>query len=504
MKCRYFARLCSLTVLILLGASCKDFLDVNEDLDSPYTSTPNYLLPPVIANMAVSIYDHGETAAYHTQQVATLSGTHLEKDRWDYLRAHRVPQWRRHYHDIAVNAKHVIEAAQRENSTNYEGVAKILFALSTLYTTDAFGDMPYTEALEGNPSPKYDDQEFIYEQILQTLDAAIQVLENTDLERCRPMTSREDIIYGGDLHRWIQLAKAIKARALLHLRPNVTDDYSEVIAVAEDALQDWRDALFDYSLGNGSSSQTNLWGPSKARPSWDIRANILDNSAPTRFFLLSALQYDEVNQQVYDPRQPLLMQPNAKGQYLYVLPSEGKDPSRTREDYPNLYGSYMTRDDAPLPFFTREELHFILAEAYFQQGQRSTAFQHFVDGIRSHMQRVGVGQQSIDDFIQNGPIPHNADQLTLSNIMMQKYIALWLQGETWVDFRRYDYDPDIYPGLKRPKNLAYYWSKDDPDEWLERIIYDTETEEIYNKPELERLGAYQNPEWLKKPMFWAK
>ena len=34
--------------------------------------------------------------------------------------------------------------------------------------------------------------------------------------------------------------------------------------------------------------------------------------------------------------------------------------------------------------------------------------------------------------------------------------------------------------------------------------YDPETEEKYNRPELERLGAYRNAEWLKKPMIWAE
>jgi hypothetical protein len=88
--------------------------------------------------------------------------------------------------------------------------------------------------------------------------------------------------------------------------------------------------------------------------------------------------------------------------------------------------------------------------------------------------------------------------------MIQKYVALRLQGEIWVDMRRYGYSDQIYPGLKRPKRLAYYWDADNPSEWIQRLPYDTETEEIYNKPELERLGAYQNPDWLKTPMFWAK
>ena len=40
--------------------------------------------------------------------------------------------------------------------------------------------------------------------------------------------------------------------------------------------------------------------------------------------------------------------------------------------------------------------------------------------------------------------------------------------------------------------------------WIQRINYDPETEEKYNKNELERLGAYKNYKWLQKPMIWAE
>jgi len=491
-------------IFVVGFTSCNKFLDVNQDLDSPSTSTPNYLLPPVLANMATSIYDHGETDAYFTQQVATMSGYHREKDRWDYLTAHRIPQWRRHYHDISVNALHVIQSAERENSTNYIGVAKIIYAFSTLTTTDMFGDMPFSEALEGNPAPKYDSQEFIYSEILKLLDEAIDILENTDLTTCRKMTSVEDNIYGGDITKWISFAYAIKARLKLHLTPNVNKSYSDIIQDTKKALSDWTDAKFKYKGGNGSALQLNLWGISKSKPNWDYRANILDKSAPSHFMLIEALKYDEENKIIKDPRQSLLMKPNESGDYLYVYPSEGKAATLKENDFPNLYDSYVTGDLSPMYFFTKEELYFILAESEFLSGDKSGAFDAFKNGITTNMERVGVTADTISDFISGETMPQNENDLTLSGIMMQKYVALWLQGEIWTDMRRYDYSEQIYTGLKKPRYSAYYWDRNNPKEWIERLPYDTETEEIYNKPELERLGAYQNPEWLKKPMFWAK
>ena len=40
--------------------------------------------------------------------------------------------------------------------------------------------------------------------------------------------------------------------------------------------------------------------------------------------------------------------------------------------------------------------------------------------------------------------------------------------------------------------------------WVQRLNYDPETEEKYNRAELERLGAYRNHLWLREPMIWAE
>ena len=171
----------------------------------------------------------------------------------------------------------------------------------------------------------------------------------------------------------------------------------------------------------------------------------------------------------------------------------------------SLKGSLVSQEVKNKPIIIRtKKLYFILAEAYFQSGNPDDAFTAFTNGIKANMKRAGVSDSDITAFLDGETVPHQSSELTLSDIMMQKYVALWLQGEIWVDMRRYGYSDQIYPGLKRPGRLAYYWDADNPDEWIQRLPYDTETEEIYNKPELERLGAYQNPEWLKKPMFWAK
>ena len=116
----------------------------------------------------------------------------------------------------------------------------------------------------------------------------------------------------------------------------------------------------------------------------------------------------------------------------------------------------------------------------------------------------------------------NPSEFTLSDLMKEKYVAMYMQPEQWTDMRRYHYSNKrnnygigtaqeiVYPELRRPYNLyAPYWidglsETEKENTWIERINYDPETEEKYNRPELERLGAYRNYKWLQKPMIWSE
>ncbi|MEQ8549951.1 MAG: SusD/RagB family nutrient-binding outer membrane lipoprotein [Cyclobacteriaceae bacterium] len=498
-------------VLLLTFSSCEDFLDVNKDTDKPSSATPNLLLTPVQGLMSTNCYQQGETTAYFAQQVATLSGFNAVKDRWDYRSVTRIGLFRRHFHDVASNARNLYLTAEEEGSNNYAGAGHTLMVLSTQTATDLFGQMPYREALLGNPSPPYDEQEVIYNGMLDELDLAISLFQASD-ESDRTMTAREDLLFAGSVSQWESFAHGLKARVLLHLTPNINQDYPLIISEIDLALSNWKDVEFNYFSANNNVWEQNQWGRSQADPpQFDYENNILNISAPTTFLLESVMGYNPTTGEIKDPRMPLMMTPgNVAGfsgpetsPYLSVAPSVGRSELRDDDEYPDLYDSYMTGDYSPQPFMVIEELYFIKAEAAFRLNQVGTAFDAFQSGIAAHMLRVGVAPADISSFLASDMVPNSAGDLTLSAIMMQKWLALYLQAEAWVDMRRYQYSDEIYVGLIRPENLANFWEDNETGKWIQRIPYDNQTEEIFNKPELERLGAFQNPDWLKVPLWWA-
>src|SRR5690606_4831633 len=102
---------------------------------------------------------------------------------------------------------------------------------------------------------------------------------------------------------------------------------------------------------------------------------------------------------------------------------------------------------------TAAEMHFLKAEAYYRQGKKGDARNSYRDGIRASLQMMKdvynyaipagkeITDQVINDFLADPAVVPAQNDLNLSHIMLQKYIAMYGYGviETWVDMRRYHY-----------------------------------------------------------------
>ena len=179
------------TVIYILGiialvatiSSCDDFYNINTSPDNPVVVTADQVLPTLLFYTAQSQYDHAEYGAYLSQALTTggraqVSG-YAYKNGWEFLSMNRHPQWRRHFYDIGVNVNSMIEAAEDINSPNFILIGRTLKANSTLITTDAFGDMPHTEAYQ-SIQPGYDTQESIYKGREEELDELITLYDDPE------------------------------------------------------------------------------------------------------------------------------------------------------------------------------------------------------------------------------------------------------------------------------------------------------------------------------------
>lgn len=548
-----------LSLLIsFMGASCEDWLYDNVNEDAAHEVLPQQVLPVVLFYSAQLQFDHAEYGAYLTQTLTTggrnQTSSFAYKSGWgDFLTMNRHPQWRRHFYDIGVNAKEIIDEAHEAQAWNLELIGRTIRLMSTQMTTDLFGDMPRSEAYESN-SPHYDTQESIYEWMNQEIEELIGMYEDptyTEAATNIPIDQSIDRVFAGDLNKWKHYTYALKARLLLRKLPNWENNAATcqaIITAVNRALEGWEDVLYRFDGGNGA--QNSPWGEAfgsteQGGLGWEGRGNMLNSAVPTKYFMENILgvfeSHNNLKGWAEDPRILAFMsaRPGPSGtsdsgtEMRYLDTNIGMDVSYKVDNYPTLFPevdgkkvSVYTQNTGYVPLFLEEELLLIKAEATYWSGDKPTARSLTMQAAEINFDRFNLSSiygssytRYRNNYLGNETGTGNyvttyfpADGFNIGHIMRQKYVCLYLQPEQWTDMRRYNYSCEengiqydntyVYPGLKRPNNIYEAHWGDDPKAWINRINYDPETEEKYNKAELERLGAYKNYQWLRKPMIW--
>uniref|UniRef100_UPI003FF0B006 SusD/RagB family nutrient-binding outer membrane lipoprotein n=1 Tax=Barnesiella intestinihominis TaxID=487174 RepID=UPI003FF0B006 len=554
---KYKAIILSL-LISFMGASCEDWLYDNINEDAAHEVLPQQVLPVVLFYSAQLQFDHAEYGAYLTQTLTTggrnQTSSFAYKSGWgDFLTMNRHPQWRRHFYDIGVNAKEIIDEAHEAQAWNLELISRTLRLMSTQMTTDLFGDMPRSEAYESN-SPHYDTQESIYEWMNQEIEELIGMYEDptyTEAATNIPIDQSIDRVFAGDLNKWKHYTYALKARLLLRKLPNWENNAATcqaIITAVNRALEGWEDVLYRFDGGNGA--QNSPWGEAfgsteQGGLGWEGRGNMLNSAVPTKYFMENILgvfeSHNNLKGWAEDPRILAFMsaRPGPSGtsdsstEMRYLDTNIGMDVSYKVDNYPTLFPevdgkkvSVYTQNTGYVPLFLEEELLLIKAEATYWSGDKPTARSLTMQAAEINFDRFNLSSiygssytRYRNNYLGNETGTGNyvttyfpADGFNIGHIMRQKYVCLYLQPEQWTDMRRYNYSCEengiqydntyVYPGLKRPNNIYEAHWGDDPKAWINRINYDPETEEKYNKAELERLGAYKNYQWLRKPMIW--
>lgn len=489
----------------LLVLSCNK-LDLNYNPVQPVTVPSNQRLPAIQANLAYSLYSQARFASYHSFYLTSrLGNSNAQTDTWNYNNITRMGAWRWHYFDVGSNIAGpagMLVRAQEDGDNNYIGVGKIMLALSFLSATDVFGDMPFEQAYTGSFNPVYDSQEKIYQNVERLLDEGANELKNVS-DAARSMNAKSDLVYKGNYNKWISLADAVKARLKLRTA-NFKDGYNDLLLTVNKALGGFDDAVFTYPGTSTSNWEKNLWGESRPNPEWqfaDVRNDLL-NSLPTDV-LMKALTVDAATN-TYDPRLFKLTTPGVNKKYLGAKMSEGlRDitlPSGTTyQDFANLYNGYWTADSSAYPYMIKEELYFIKAEALFFLNDKQGALNAYKQGVETNLRRLRVEEGQIVNFLGSAKLVQDAQDLQISDIMMQKWVALYLQAESWVDIRRYDYSKVAYPDLYYPKYALAEWGGRN----IQRFVYDPQTEYVYNPKEIARLGANAR-DWVFTPLWWSE
>ncbi len=210
---------------IALSAGCtKDFDDINTNPNSPTAVNSGLLLPQIERDMMNAVLNEtwgiGNIVIQHTAK-----NQFVNEDR--YLWGELNSIWNNVY-DNMRDVQNIISQSEANGENNYKGIALVLKSWMFSLATDAYGDVPYsqaTQAKEGQNFPVYDPQEQIYNGILADLKSANDLLGSSG------EVVAGDVIFKGDLAKWKKLANSLRIRYLLRIsnKRNVGADLKAIL-----------------------------------------------------------------------------------------------------------------------------------------------------------------------------------------------------------------------------------------------------------------------------------
>ncbi|MEO7044992.1 MAG: SusD/RagB family nutrient-binding outer membrane lipoprotein, partial [Ferruginibacter sp.] len=226
-----FKYIIPIALLGIFGNSCtKAKYDINVDPINPSTLPVNILLPTV----EVSIGDANEGSISGILEVY-MHRIVVRESANDYGSGPTAVggMWDTYYQTLFTNADIIIAKATTDGNFKYAGIAKIIKAFAYSQLVDVWGDIPYTEAtkfIQGVKNPKFDDDATIYPKLFALIDEGISNLNNPAANPLNPKT--DDVIYGGDVTKWVNCANTIKLNMLVKQRKikNVTADVTALLA----------------------------------------------------------------------------------------------------------------------------------------------------------------------------------------------------------------------------------------------------------------------------------
>jgi hypothetical protein len=513
---------------LAVPSACKDYLDVNTNPNAPQEVTANLYLPPMLHWWVTSPIFDGRFVGRYTQmwQLPTTASTPTTWDRMGYDPSsdNGGQQWRDVYWTFGQNLVDMINKAEAEERWDLLGVGKMLKAWGWLVNTDLSGEIIVQQAIDQSRFAfDYDTQEYAYQEVQKLLGEAITNLQRTDGAVNQAYLAKGDKIYGGDRTKWLKAAYGMLAITLNHYsnKPSLYKPADVIAAVDKSFASNADDPLLAYPATVNDDRNFMGW----------TRDNL--RSYRQTQFIVNLMNGTNFGNGTVDPRMSRMLSPSPDGQFRGTDPNVPNGGAFNAQQAPNnLMGGtgttgsgtgarYLFDDKAKLPNMTYAELQFVKAEAAFRMGDKTTALAAYRNGVSAHIDFVNArnqddGQQPTQitaaekaAFLADPNIIPSAANLTLTHIMVQKYIALWGWGfnEAWMDMRRFHYtdlDPatqkQVYPGFGIPTNLY----PDNGGKPAYRIRPRFNSEYVWNRDALDKVGGlaldyHTKPTWIINP-----
>ena len=487
--------------LLVGAASCSidSFLDVNTNPNNSITAPPSVLLTSSI--ITTGFANGNEINRISSLLVQHIAGVQNQATGYDVynIRGGLDNQWQGElYAGVLENAQTLIGTAGQTSSPSYAGIAKLIKAYNFAMTTDLWGDIPYSEALQGlsKLQPRFDKQEDIYKGNaalgIQSLDDLIKEgLADLDKPSTLNPSIVDDPVYGGanlanatpaltqaHLARWKRMGNTLRlklANTISRKEPALARTIINEVITANSAFlvnSDDFEVPFGGTVGNRN-------------PIFDFNNIQRDTDQILSQRLLDSLiARNDPRLAVFFTRTPTPVVGGPAGT-AQVNVTGTLTPQGTFTGFQNggvgtapipglltnrsKYNVYLTGNngEAPIRLLTNYQRLFILAESALVLGTGGGTPQDLYQAaIRASMTKAGVADAAVTTYFTANPrvaLLSTNQNVALNQIMTQKWIASIGNGyEAYNDYRRTG-----FPRLALTLNAA----GDNPNILPKRFIY---------------------------------
>ncbi len=441
-----------LILLIAVLSSCNKWIDpeMNINPDAPTVVPMDLLLPTIEARFAYNVVqsnDDQRTLSLWIQQLTGISRQSQAQGAYSFRAGDANNTWGEVYAGVLMDAKQLIDMSQQPEtkSTQFEGVGKIITAATYGYASDLWGDIPFSEALQGadNTAPKFDSQQDIYAGIQSMLDEAINLLKNPAADDVFSLDG--DIIFGGDVNKWIAAAYALKARYALHLSKVSSDAYATALSYLDNAMSDASGSAYYYYAAGNSNNANPLFLFMQDRGDVRVSDVIVDRLKNTNDPRLTAYVSPITDTLVVDG---VTYPPGS-----YVGAPAGVPLDGASEPGPGIASS-----DTKTPIITYTEVAFMKAECLSKTGDDAGAQAALKEAVSASLNEYGVFDA--DWFTAfSGEVDALTGNDLYQRIMTEKWVALMYNFEAYNDWRRTGF-PVLTPnsaasGKEIPRRFPY-------------------------------------------------
>jgi hypothetical protein len=418
--------------LILFSAvSCKKSLDEsNINPNASEHAQPDYLLTAAIKATSDTYWgttNNMNSSLLFVQHWAKIQYT--DPDRYIYTNTGFQELWSTGYSSGIINLNQIIKLADAQSNSNYKGVALVLRSWIFTLLTDAYGNVPYSQAgdIDRYLLPKYDTQRDVYLGVLADLKTAQTALDPSG------KAIAGDIVYANNIALWKKFANSLRLRVALRIADREPELARQTIA----AIQTEGGS---YISANSEIAQLVY----KSSPNQNPISNLFDTRDDYRISKTIVDQLAALN----DPRLPVFASKAAATQLYTGVPNglltgDAAALGLTKTSKP---GAYFIAPAAPAVIISYAEVLFDRAEAAARGFTGEDAASLYNQAIAASLSQYGISTTDIAAYQALPAVQYDASNYKKS-IGNQKWIALFGQGlEAFAEWRRLDY-PVLTPAV---------------------------------------------------------